>query len=361
MNLNIFGYYYKELSKKEIKDAILNPIQSQQKFIILYGFCILFTIIVTITSFSNFFIFFPFYLGLVIILNLVFLLILRVVFYCKRQIENYELYLDEYLKSIFDVFKNYLGSKGKRRDNKKIDFLINRIERADIHFRKFKSFYNLNYLFYMFSVEIIILLALFSHLNMLFLQWIIIIFLSENCYFLTIFMIRSYHFKNLKRGKFIFERIYTDKLNEIYSEFETITYYKTINTYIKEISEKLIIWHRLLCGRYPIGNEENEENRELIYENRLSVADVNELDKFYNLFNSLKINLLNEKLKIESDSDLEILNLFLNNYIEMLDFNIKAKNKVKQRKEQRWSSVQSIIVTIIAVTSLFISVLRSFF
>lgn len=360
MNFNIFSRYYTELNKKEIKDAILIPFQSYTNFKFLYGLCFFYSSFIYVIVFTVFLIINPVLILYAIIIPLFILLIFRIFIYFKRQINDFKLYYDQYLKPILDAFKNYLGGKRKRRDNLTIKNIIYRIERAAVHFKKFKIFFNLNYFFFGISIYIFFFGFFKLELELIMLQNWSVIILFINYYFLIIFIIRNYHFKNLKRSKFLFKRIYVEKLNEIYSELETITFYKTINTHKREIYNKLKVWHRLLYGRYPL---ENEKEEELIYENRLSQVDTNELEKFYDLFNSLKMNLLNEKLTIELRSDLNEMNNLdasLANYIEMLNFKISENDKINQRKEQKRTFIYSTISLAVSACSFIIVFLKTF-
>jgi len=315
----------RELSKDEIKEAFLNPVSSKKFFTIFHDVNIIFTILIlTIAILSDsFFI-------LIILILLDALLIFRLYIYQEKQLKNYEISYEDDLDPLIFAFKNYLGKKGRRKDNKKIEFLIQRIEKADIHFRYFKRFYRISYFIWILIVYIVLISFLFSRINVFsinsdqieFMFYLIITFTI----FLTIFMIRNYHFKNLKRAKYLFELIFSKNLNKIFSELEKIAFYEKKYEFYEKILELLKEWHKLYHGIYPI---EDSENEQLIYENRQSTVKVQELNKFYNLFNSLRINISVELISLEGEDNfkqklktMEHLTSFLNNYIELINFKI---------------------------------------
>lgn len=351
MRLKIFKY--KELSREELKKAILKPNISRPYFFVLYYVCILINFIVFTIALANFLKFLHIFLFLEILIFPIILLVLRVVFNYWRQIAPYDIYYDKSLLPIVNAFKIYLGCKGKRRDNKKINFIIKRIEVADRHFKKLNAVYNSCYFFYIASLVLLIELGLLPQQNFMSFQNVIVLLLFDNFFFLAIFMIRSYHFKNLKQSRFLFDYVFIDELNSIYSNLEKITFYKIRETSDYDIFKILRTWHKLFCGIYHI---ESEDCDDLIYENRLSYADISELDKYNNLFNTLKINLLNEKIGKNSGNSVETLLISLNNYIEMLEFKIKEKTKEETKKNKKFQVIQSTIVITISVTSLLFSI-----
>jgi len=277
------------------------------------------------------------------------------------------------LDPLIPTFKNYLGKKGTRKDNRKIEFLIWRIEKADIHFRNFKNFYVINNIIWVFIIYSIMLFFLVTGINVFYISsdqidfmfYFLMIIIIVNLYFLTIFMIRNYHFKNLQRAKYLFELIYTRNLDLIFSELERITFYEKKYEYNEKILALLKEWHKAYYGICPIDNSENER---LVYENRQNTVKEHELEKFYNLFNSLRINISSEIISLKVEDNLkqklkimEHLISFLDNYIELINFKIEDRKKEKQKKKEMRNTVRdfsTIIIAVFTIISLVLSIIK---
>lgn len=277
--------HHPELTKEEIIKFILNPSISILKSQIIFWIVILTTFIIFCLT-----VIFVHYL----VISSLFLVYLFIVTFLisGKTLENSD-FDQKNLSSYLQPFKEYLACEG---DRTKVNFLIDRIEAINGHYKKNNRVFhwsNIIYLSSFFSFSLTIIAVHFSTVSYPELPFIFIIILNCESWVISLLhWIRYVHIKNLQQSKLIFEKIYDTELDQIYKDLRRITLREIKNTTDDTILNSLKTWYDLYCGKYKF---EKEGCQDLYYDNRLVHVKKPELNKFYNLLNVLRINLLNEK------------------------------------------------------------------
>jgi hypothetical protein len=268
-----------------------------------------------------------------------------------------------------DEFISFLTEKGKKR-TKSSKFIIERLEKAQIHDRRlyfwdlflkslFLGFSTLfiyyiiyeNILFTIFGSGILIL----SH-TPLYLIYCLVFFFA----FVTVFWIRYVDYNNVNETKDIFKYHFKNQLSEI--EENIMAFIQMPNNQIAEELEtyKLFLtrWYDIYCSRFFDNNEFND----IIFQYEELIFDDRENEYYYELFSTLKIRIIdyNNSLDKSDNKDTEKILKIVQNYIELLELNIKISSERKRKQIEKLSIWQKWIYLILVPISFVINLIINF-
>ncbi len=303
------------------------------------------------------------------ILGLIFVLtIFHCVFYYK-----FSMTWKDYYKQNIKDFISFLMKKGKKRTEYS-KFIIERLEKAQIHDRKFYTWdFFLKGLFIVLSIFFIYFL-LYEYVLFFFFGFGILVLSQSPLYlifclvfffaFVAIFQVRYVDYNNVNEAKEIFKYYINNELSEIEENIET--FIQKPNDQIAENfgthTSFLTRWYDIYCSRFF----ENSEFNDIIFQYEELIFDDDENEFYYELFSSLKIRITdytnskseseNESVDVNAEKSLKIVQ----NYINLLDLNIKISNERKRKRMEKLSIWQKWIYLIVVPISFVINLIISF-
>jgi len=304
-----------------------------------------------------------FIFGLVVVL-----VISHVTFYHK-----FSMTWKNFYKKDIKEFISFISVKGKKRTASS-KFIIERLEKAQIHDKRFisfdffsKGFYILFSLFFLsFLPYELILYYFFNFPSLVLTQFpLFMIFGMVFSYlFVVIFQIRYVDYNNVNETKKIFKHYINIELSEIDENIEN--FIQKPNDQIKHNLESqtlfLMRWYDMYCSRFF----DNKEFNDIICQFVELIFDDAENEFYHELFLTLKIRVI-DYLNFESNSNNNSNNInaekllkVVQNYIDLLEFNIKVSKEIKRKRIEKLSTWQKWIYLTVVPISFIINLIISF-
>lgn len=303
--------------------------------------------------------------------------------YIKRKVrlDDFETLEKGKLEDLIKEVMEYFFKKGKRRDNKKIEFIIERVEKAETHFLKYKKLIKINKIMVIAVIYVeILIFGLFlliflrtnpSDLNIIILL-ILFVFVSST-YTIISLMVHNNHIINVERTKKLFELSISKEIDKITNKLERKAIFLPLTAFSDELKtdnlEKLVKnWFNKYLGDFRGDIEDNQ----LLYDYRDLIITREKEEYYFHLFNNLKakivvltkhpnmnknalksskdINKVSEKSKNATNEN-ELIEM-IDEIIKILNFNIDYKKSKKIESFERRNSIFigfSAIVSLIAL------------
>ena len=274
-------------------------------------------------------------------------------------------------------FIDYLEDS-RRKGSQSIKPFFNKIRNAyvnDESFGKLDSFIFIILKIFIFLYTILLVLGILlkeiTDILVIFILRIdIIIVLSIILFLINLYIeLRKIDYITLNKCKDILESHITEKLTEIEEKIDAFIQLplKQIDVDFKSITNSLYSWYDLFCSRFFESDELN-----LIYAEFEDLIFNLEDERFFLLkFSNLKSDIINRKNYLKQNNTnnsvipvkLERLENVLNNYIEMLDLNIKYEVEIEKEKRfklQTWQTKFYLILSPISLILSTVSIIFSF-
>lgn len=279
----------------------------------------------------------------------------------------------DYYKNDVKDFILFLMQKGKKR-TKSSKFIIERSEKAQIHDKIFFLWdYFFKGLFVVLSISFMYFLLyeyvlyFFFGIGILVLsQFPLFLIYCLGFFFISVafFQVRYVDYNNINEAKEIFKYYINIELSEIEENIEN--FIQKPNDQIKDNfgthTSFLTRWYDIYCSRFF----KNSEFNDIIFQFEELIFDDAENEFYYELFSSLKIRITdytNSKSEIENESvdvNAEKTLKIVQNYIDLLELNIKISNERKRKRIEKLSVWQKWIYLIVVPISFVINLIISF-
>ncbi len=270
-----------------------------------------------------------------------------------------------------DHLINFFETPGERRKNNFKD-LVEKLETAhNHHYKLYSSEFFMKIILITFFVSFGLIIVydfitnyfLYSVLTFQVQVANLLILAFVTTTMLTIFFqLREIEYRNVDKIKEWFKYYIDEKLSKITTSIDE--FIQTPNDKITdknhELKSDLNNWYNYYCSHFSSGNELND----LFKFYKDLIFDIEEelfyLERFSNLKARIKdyiqyIMMNNDGNNLKSKSQMGLIEI-LNNYIEILNFNISAKKKRINLKREKRKNQQIILSLVLAPSSLVISI-----